>query len=51
MAETVIDPCQDSNGEGPIFSELSMCWARTRDEAVKRTLGQWPKTALPEQLA
>jgi coenzyme F420-dependent glucose-6-phosphate dehydrogenase len=51
IPKKVINAYREASGGGPIFSQLSLCWAETRDEALERVLEQWPNTALPGQLA
>lgn len=50
IPKDVIDVYRDSGGEGPIYSQLSLCWAASREEATNRVLRVWPNTALPGQL-
>lgn len=41
---------QKAGGSGPIFSQLTLCWGRDRDEAIALAHQQWPNTGLPGQL-
>lgn len=47
----VIDEYRDSGGDGPVWSQLSLCWDADRDTALERAHRVWPNTALPGQLA
>jgi coenzyme F420-dependent glucose-6-phosphate dehydrogenase len=41
---------EQAGGSGPIFSQLTLCWGRDRDEAIALAHQQWPNTGLPGQL-
>ncbi len=47
----VIDVFKENGGNGPIYSQLSLCWDPDRDKALERATRLWPNTALPGQLA
>lgn len=47
----VIETYRSAGGEGPIWSQLTVCWDPDRDAAVERATRVWPNTALPGQLA
>ena len=46
----VIEAYRSSGGDGPIWSQLSVCWDENRDKALERAHRLWPNTALPGQL-
>jgi len=46
----IIDKYRDQGGEGPIWSQLSLCWDPDREAAVDRAHRIWPNTALTGQL-
>lgn len=46
-----IDNYHVAGGEGPIYSQLTLCWDTDRDVALERATRVWPNTALPGQLA
>ena len=46
-----IDHYRQSGGNGPIYTQLHVCWAKSEDEAVETAHRIWPNTALPGQLA
>ena len=41
----------DAGGDGPIWSQLTVCWDPDRSQAVDRAHRLWPNTGLPGQLA
>ncbi|MGC2239670.1 MAG: TIGR03557 family F420-dependent LLM class oxidoreductase [Acidimicrobiia bacterium] len=47
----VIEAYRDEGGDGPIWTQLSMCWDPDADDAVDRAHRIWPNTALPGQMA
>lgn len=46
-----IDHYRNAGGEGPVYTQLHVCWAETEDEAEEIAHRVWPNTALPGQLA
>ncbi|MGH8916699.1 MAG: TIGR03557 family F420-dependent LLM class oxidoreductase [Acidimicrobiia bacterium] len=50
LQEDVIDRYHREGGEGPIWSQLSLCWDPDRETAVERAHRVWPNTALSGQL-
>lgn len=46
----VIAVYREAGGEGPIWSQLTLCWDEDEEEAIDRALRVWPNTALPGQL-
>jgi coenzyme F420-dependent glucose-6-phosphate dehydrogenase len=51
IKQEIIDAYHDEDGEGPIYSQLTLCWDPDRDRALERATRQWSNTALPGQLA
>jgi coenzyme F420-dependent glucose-6-phosphate dehydrogenase len=47
----IIDTWRRAGGRGPVYSQISLCWAPTRDEAVERAHRVWPNTGVPGQLS
>lgn len=47
----VIDEYRSAGGEGPVWSQLSLCWDEDRETALERAHRVWPNTSLPGQLA
>ena len=50
LGKDVISAYREAGGDGPIWSQLSLCWDPDEDKAVERAHRQWPNTALPGQL-
>jgi G6PDH family F420-dependent oxidoreductase len=48
-AETV-DKYRKAGGEGPIWTQLSLCWDPDQEKAIDRAHEIWPNTALTGQL-
>ncbi len=46
-----IDHYRESGGDGPIYTQLNVCWAESVDQAIETAHRIWPNTALPGQLA
>ncbi|MDQ3468256.1 MAG: TIGR03557 family F420-dependent LLM class oxidoreductase [Actinomycetota bacterium] len=42
---------RNTGGEGPIYAQLTLCWAASKDEAVQTAHRLWPNTAIPGQLS
>ncbi|GAA0268189.1 TIGR03557 family F420-dependent LLM class oxidoreductase [Halobacterium noricense] len=42
---------EEYGGEGPRYTQLSVCYAETEDEAVETAHEWWPNTALPGELS
>jgi len=40
-----------AGGRGPVYAQLTMCWAPQRDDAVATAYRVWPNTAVPGQLS
>lgn len=49
--DDVIADYKDAGGDGPVYSQLTLCWAEDEEEAVETAHRLWPNTALPGQLA
>ncbi|BAN00898.1 TIGR03557 family F420-dependent LLM class oxidoreductase [Ilumatobacter coccineus] len=46
-----IDVWKEAGGSGPVYSQLSFCWAEDRYEALDTVARIWPNTAVPGQLS
>ena len=46
-----VEQFEREGGSGPKWGQLTLCWARSSDDARKTVLDQWPNTALPGSLA
>lgn len=42
---------KDAGGEGPIYAQVTVCWASSQDEAVETVHRIWPNTGVPGQLS
>ncbi|WP_276301199.1 TIGR03557 family F420-dependent LLM class oxidoreductase [Halorussus lipolyticus] len=49
--QDVVQTFEDEGGEGPKFSQLTVCYADSEDEAVETAYEWWPNSLLPGQLA
>ena len=47
----VVKHWRGAGGSGPVYTQLSVCWAPTRDEAVETAHRIWPNTVVPGQLS
>jgi G6PDH family F420-dependent oxidoreductase len=49
--QELIEAFEQGGGQGkPRFGQLTVCWARTEQEAVKTALEHWPTAAVPGEL-
>lgn len=46
-----VDRFREAGGTGPVYSQLTLCWAEDRTSAVELATRQWPNTGIPGQLA
>jgi coenzyme F420-dependent glucose-6-phosphate dehydrogenase len=42
---------RDAGGAGPVYSQLTLCWAKQRDDAIKTAHRIWPTSGVPGQLS
>lgn len=49
--QDVVSTFEDAGGEGPKFSQLTVCYAEDEDEAVETAHEWWPNSLLPGELA
>ena len=47
----IIATWRRAGGEGPVYSQITLCWAPTRDEAIERAHRVWPNAGVPGQLS
>jgi len=47
----IIDSWRNAGGTGPVYSQISLCWAPSHDEAATRAHQIWPNSAIPGQLS
>lgn len=46
-----IERFRRGGGSGPVYAQLTLCWAEDRDEAVATAHRIWPNTGVPGQLS
>jgi G6PDH family F420-dependent oxidoreductase len=49
--EDVICRWRDEGGSGPVYNQLTVCWAEDRDDAIELAHRTWPNSAVPGQLS
>ena len=47
----IVKTFESNGGEGPRWSQVSLCWATDRDEAIETVHRVWPTTVVPGQLS
>jgi coenzyme F420-dependent glucose-6-phosphate dehydrogenase len=47
----ILDSWRSAGGQGPVYSQVSVCWAESQDEAVTTAHRIWPNTGVPGQLS
>jgi coenzyme F420-dependent glucose-6-phosphate dehydrogenase len=50
-AVDIIQRWRDEGGTGPVYAQLTLCWAEDRDKAVETAHRIWPNTGVPGQLS
>ena len=50
-ASEALDRWRAAGGEGPVYSQLTFCWAADRDTAVEQAHRIWPNSVVPGQLS
>ncbi len=46
-----VEQFTEAGGTGPVYSQLTLCWAPSKEEAVETAHRIWPNTAVPGQLS
>ena len=46
-----VEDFKESGGSGPVYSQLTLCWAESKEEAVETAHRIWPNTGVPGQLS
>ncbi|MUV60476.1 TIGR03557 family F420-dependent LLM class oxidoreductase [Halobacterium sp. CBA1126] len=49
--QAAVETWAEHGGEGPRYTQLSVCYAETEAEAIETAYEWWPNTALPGELA
>jgi coenzyme F420-dependent glucose-6-phosphate dehydrogenase len=47
----IITRWRDAGGTGPVYAQLTLCWAGDRDKAIETAHRIWPNTGVPGQLS
>jgi coenzyme F420-dependent glucose-6-phosphate dehydrogenase len=47
----IVQQWRDSGGSGPVYAQLTLCWAADRADAVKTAHRIWPTSGVPGQLS
>jgi len=50
-AADTVDTWRQAGGSGPVYAQLTLCWANDQDEAVETAHRIWPNTEVPGQLS
>jgi coenzyme F420-dependent glucose-6-phosphate dehydrogenase len=50
-ASEALDRWRAAGGDGPVYSQLTLCWAAERDAAVEQAHRIWPNAVVPGQLS
>jgi coenzyme F420-dependent glucose-6-phosphate dehydrogenase len=50
-ADDTVELWWRTGGQGPIYSQLTVCWAADRDRAIDTAYRIWPNTGVPGQLS
>ncbi len=50
-ATDTVELFRSEGGSGPVYSQITVCWATDRDKAIDTAHRLWPNTAVPGQLA
>jgi G6PDH family F420-dependent oxidoreductase len=50
-ATDTIEVWRAHGGRGPVYAQLTLCWARDRDAAIDTAHRIWPNTGVPGQLS
>jgi coenzyme F420-dependent glucose-6-phosphate dehydrogenase len=43
----LVDAYRSAGGDGPVYGQLTVCWAESEDEARRTALRVWPNSAVP----
>lgn len=49
--QDVVETFEDAGGQGPRYSQLTVCYAEDEDEAIETAHEWWPNTSLPGELS
>lgn len=46
----IVETFQGAGGKGPIYGQMTVCWAKSSEEAVRTAHEIWPNSAIPGEL-
>jgi coenzyme F420-dependent glucose-6-phosphate dehydrogenase len=46
----IVQTFQGAGGKGPIYGQLTVCWAESNEQAIKTAHEIWPNSAIPGEL-
>lgn len=46
-----VEVFRQEGGQGPVYGQLHVCWAESREKAVETAHRQWPNSGVPGQLS
>lgn len=46
----IVQTFQGAGGKGPIYGQMTVCWAKSNEEAVRTAHEIWPNSAIPGEL-
>jgi G6PDH family F420-dependent oxidoreductase len=47
----VVTAYRDNGGHGPVYGQITLCWAPSEDAAKRTAAEQWPNAAIPGQMS
>ena len=47
----IVQQWRDAGGAGPVYAQLTLCWAEDRADAIKTAHRIWPNSGVPGQLS
>jgi coenzyme F420-dependent glucose-6-phosphate dehydrogenase len=47
----IVDKWHGAGGSGPVYTQVSLCWAASEKEAIETAFRVWPNTVVPGQLS
>lgn len=50
-SNNVVDAFGAAGGSGPVYAQLTLCWAADREDAIETAHRHWPNAGIPGQLS
>lgn len=47
----IVDAYRNAGGRGPVYGQITVCWAADEQQALKTALEVWPNAGIPGQLS